>query len=205
MFVLSGPSGVGKGSVLKKVCAGIEDIAISVSATTREPREGEKDGRDYHFISESEFKKLIECDGFYEYVETLDSAYGTLRREVDAMLERKTDVILEIETEGGKNIREKRECVSIFVLPPGIGELKRRLETRRTEGPEQLRLRMEKCLRELPCAYDYDYLVINDDVDGCAAKVMGIIEAERQKVSRNVEALDGIIRETRECEKGGGA
>lgn len=193
LFVISGPSGVGKGTVLKRVCEDMKDISVNVSVTTRKPREGEIDGVHYYFITKERFRELAESDGMYEYVEAFDTGYGTPRKEVDDKLSRNEDVILEIETTGAENVRKKHQCVSIFIVPPDLAELKRRLEDRKTETKEQIAKRMAKCKKELPCAYDYDYVVLNDDLDSCVRKVDAIIEAERQKVSRNIKNIDKII------------
>ena len=193
LFVISGPSGVGKGTVLKKVCEDMKDISVSVSVTTRKPRAGEIDGVHYNFISKNRFKELVESGGMYEYVEVLGWGYGTPKQAVDEKLAKDEDVILEIETQGAEKIRSVRECVSIFIVPPSLSELKRRLEERKTENSAQIEGRMAKCRQELPCAYDYDYVVLNDDLESCIRKVDAIIEAERQKVSRNIKNIDKII------------
>ncbi len=193
LFVISGPSGVGKGTVLKKVCEDMKDISVSVSVTTRKPRAGEIDGVHYNFISKNRFKELVESGGMYEYVEVLGCGYGTPKQAVDERLAKDEDVILEIETQGAEKIRSVRECVSIFIVPPSLSELKRRLEERKTENSAQIEGRMAKCRQELPCAYDYDYVVLNDDLESCIRKVDAIIEAERQKVSRNIKNIDKII------------
>ena len=193
LFVISGPSGVGKGTVLKKVCEDMKDISVSVSVTTRKPRAGEIDGVHYNFISKNRFKELVESGGMYEYVEVLGYGYGTPKQAVDEKLAKDEDVILEIETQGAEKIRSVRECVSIFIVPPSLSELKRRLEERKTENSAQIEGRMAKCRQELPCAYDYDYVVLNDDLESCIRKVDAIIEAERQKVSRNIKNIDKII------------
>lgn len=193
LFVISGPSGVGKGTVLSRVCEDMKDISVNVSVTTRKPRAGEIDGVHYNFITKERFRELVDGDGMYEYVEALGCGYGTPKQAVDEKLARSEDVILEIETQGAEKIRSTRECVSIFIVPPSTKELKRRLEERKTETAEQIEGRMKKCIQELPCAYDYDYVVLNDDLDSCVRKVDAIIEAERQKVARNVKNIDKII------------
>ncbi len=184
---------MGKGTVLSRVCEDMKDISVSVSVTTRKPRAGEIDGVHYNFISKETFRELADNDGMYEFVEVLNCGYGTPKKSVDEKLGRNEDVILEIETQGAEKIRSARECVSIFIVPPSLSELKRRLEERKTETAEQIEGRMNKCIQELPCAYDYDYVVLNDDLDSCVRKVDAIIEAERQKVSRNIKNIDKII------------
>lgn len=193
LFIVSGPSGVGKGTVLSQVCDDMRDISVNVSVTTRQPRAGEINNVHYTFITKDEFKKLVEEDGMYEYVEVLDCGYGTPKKAVDDKLANNEDVILEIETIGAEKIKKQRECVSIFIMPPSFSELQRRLESRKTETPEQIKRRMDKCRDELPCAYRYDYVVLNDDLASCVRKVDAIIEAERQKSARNKENIAKIL------------
>lgn len=193
LFVISGPSGVGKGTALKRVCENVGNISVNVSVTTRKPRKGEINGIHYTFISKKEFNNLVKEDGMYEYVETLDCGYGTPKKPVDDKLNSGEDVILEIETIGAEKIRSMRETVNIFIAPPSITELKRRLIERQTETDEQIEKRLAKCMTELPCMYKYDYVVINDDLDDCVKDISAIITAERLKVSRNIKKIDEII------------
>ena len=193
LFIVSGPSGVGKGTVLSRVCDDMRDISVNVSVTTRQPREGEINNVHYTFIGKEEFDRLVREDGMYEYVEALGCGYGTPKKAVDDKLANNEDVILEIETIGAEKIRKTRECVSIFIMPPSFSELQRRLEARMTETPEQIKKRMDKCREELPCAYQYDYVVLNDDLASCIRKVDAIIEAERQKVDRNRDNIAKIL------------
>ena len=193
LFIISGPSGVGKGTVLKRVCENAGDISVSVSVTTRKPREGEIDGIHYSFITQDAFKNLVKTDGMYEYVEALDCGYGTPKKAVNEKLSRGEDVILEIETIGAANIRKKFDCVSIFIAPPNLSELKRRLIKRQTETSSQIEKRLAKCRTELPCAVEYDYIVINDELEKCIEEVTSIITAERCKVSKNIEKINKIL------------
>lgn len=193
LFIISGPSGVGKGTVLKKVCENAGDISVSVSVTTRKPRDGEIDGVHYNFISKNEFDELVKSDGMYEYVEALGCGYGTPKKSVNEKLSRGEDVILEIETIGAAKIRKKFECVSIFIAPPNVEELKRRLIKRQTETPEQIQRRLAKCMTELPCAREYDYIVVNNELETCIKEVNSIIVAERCKVSKNLENINKIL------------
>lgn len=193
LFVISGPSGVGKGTVLSEICRTVEDISLSVSVTTRKPRLGEKNGVNYYFISDEQFDKMVIENGLYEYVRALNRAYGTPKQAVIDKLSKGEDVILEIETYGAADIRRNAECVSIFIAPPSLAELKRRLIERGTETPGQIETRMKKCAEELPCAYDYDYIVINRNVGECVKEVSAIIEAERHKVGKNRNLISKII------------
>ncbi len=194
LFVISGPSGVGKGTVLKKVLGRIDNLFYSVSVTTRAPRVGEINGVHYHFISKEEFETLKATDGMYEYVEAIGSGYGTPKKIVMEKLEQGIDVILEIETLGAAKVRAKTECVSIFIAPPNIEELAHRLFFRGTENAEQRKSRMKKCEEELPCMYDYDYIVVNDKIDQTAEELLAIIKAERLKVKNNVELIEKILK-----------
>lgn len=194
LFIVSGPSGVGKGTVLKQVCEDMRDISVNVSVTTRKPREGEIDGVHYRFITADAFERFVESDGMYEYVRVLDYGYGTPKTYVDEKLSKGEDVILEIETIGAQKIREKHACVSIFIVPPSLEELQRRLESRGTETKEQIQKRMNKCREELKCIDRYDYVVLNDEIGRCVQKVDAIIEAERQKVFRNKEDIEKIVK-----------
>lgn len=193
LFVISGPSGVGKGTALKRVCEIVGNISVNVSVTTRKPRKGEINGIHYTFISATEFKNLIKEDGMYEYVDALDCGYGTPKKAVDDKLNSGEDVILEIETIGAEKISSMRETVNIFIAPPSMTELKRRLVERQTETEEQIEKRLAKCMTELPCMYRYDYVVVNDDLDKCVKDLSAIIISERLKVSRNIKKIDEII------------
>lgn len=193
LFVLSGPSGAGKGTVLKRVFEIVDNLHFSVSATTRAPRPGEKDGVDYHYVSNEAFDKMIENGEMLEYVSKFTNHYGTPRSSVEKKLKEGKDVFLEIETEGGKNVRKiMPECVSIFVAPPSTKELVNRLSLRNTESESNRALRYETSKEEMRCAYEYDYVVVNDIVEDCARLVAAIIFAERSKVKRNRHTLETI-------------
>ena len=193
LIVVSGYSGAGKGTLMKKLLQKYPGYELSISATTRKPRDGETDGVEYFFKTEEEFRHMIENGELIEYEGYVGHYYGTPKKYVEEMMAEGKDVILEIETQGAEKIRSVRECVSIFIVPPSLSELKRRLEERKTENSAQIEGRMAKCRQELPCAYDYDYVVLNDDLESCIRKVDAIIEAERQKVSRNIKNIDKII------------
>ena len=193
IFVVSGPSGVGKGTVLNEVMKLIDGATVSVSATTRKPRAGEIDGVHYHFVTSEQFEKMIEEDGLYEYVRALGCCYGTPKQAVLDLLNQGQDVILEIETIGAEKVRKRADCISIFVAPPSASDLKARLSFRGTETDEQIEARLKKCEKELPCMYNYDYIVINDEIKSCARQVAGIIEAERHRVEKNKKLIEKII------------
>ena len=176
LFVISGASGVGKSTVLKRVLDSKENITFSVSATTRAPREGEQDGVNYYFVSHETFRQMIENDEFVEYDDHMKNYYGTPRRQLDEKLER-GDVILDIEPVGAFNVRAQcPEAVLIFIAPPSYEELERRLRSRGDTPEDQIQVRLERARWEMEQSQKYDYIVINDQVETCAAKILEIIE-----------------------------
>ena len=180
LLVLVGPSGSGKGTVLKELLRTEEKTFLSVSATTRSPRPGEEHGKHYYFLSREEFQKLIEEDGLLEYASYCGNCYGTPRKAVMERLERGENVILEIEVQGAANVRRMYpEAVLAFILPPSLEELRSRLVGRGTEDPETVSRRLETALKELPFANECDYVVVNDQVEEAAESLRGILRASR--------------------------
>ena len=176
LFVISGASGVGKSTVLKRVLDSKENITFSVSATTRAPREGEQDGVNYYFVSHETFRQMIENDEFVEYDDHMKNYYGTPRRQLDEKLER-GDVILDIEPVGAFNVRAQcPEAVLIFIAPPSYEELERRLRSRGDTPEDQIQVRLERARWEMEQSQKYDYIVINDQVEACADEILKIIE-----------------------------
>lgn len=176
LFVISGASGVGKSTVLKRVLDSRENITFSVSATTRAPREGEVDGVNYYFVSHDTFRQMIENDEFVEYDDHMKNFYGTPRRQLDEKLER-GDVILDIEPVGAFNVRaQRKDAVLIFIAPPSYEELERRLRSRGDTPEDQIQVRLERARWEMEQSEKYDYIVINDQVETCAEKILEIIE-----------------------------
>ena len=163
LFVFSGPSGVGKGTLKAKLFEEFADqIAYSVSATTRGPREGEVDGRDYFFISRQEFERRVKNNEFLEHAEFAGNCYGTPRAYVEKLLDSGMNVVLEIDVQGALQVMKSMpECVSVFILPPSFEELEHRLRGRGTETEEKVRERLETAKRELPYAPQYDYQIVN--------------------------------------------
>lgn len=163
LFVFSGPSGVGKGTLKAKLFEEFADrIAYSVSATTRGPREGEVDGKDYFFISRQEFERRVKNNEFLEHAEFAGNCYGTPRAYVEKLLDSGMNVVLEIDVQGALQVmKSMRECVSVFILPPSFEELEHRLRGRGTETEEKVRERLETAKRELPYAPQYDYQIVN--------------------------------------------
>ncbi len=181
VVVLSGPSGVGKGTIVKKLCEDNSDIFLSISATTRAPRRGEKDGKEYYFISKEEFLKRIKEDGFLEYSNHFENYYGTPKNEVINKLAT-SDVILEIDVNGGLKVKENfSEAVLIMIAPPSIQAVKERLIKRNTESIEKIEERLSRLEYELEKKKYYDYTVINDNLERAVLEVKEIIKKEKSK------------------------
>ena len=196
-FIIAGPSGVGKGSVIKKVFESGRKLYFSVSATTRAPRPGERDGMDYHFISCEQFQSWIAEGAFLEHAEFVGNCYGTPKRYVDEAMDRGEDVILDIEVQGAEQIHRLRpEAVRIILAPPSWAELRRRLTGRGTESEEKLEKRLQRSREEFQVARDYDYLVVNDDLEQAAAEVLAIIAASHCRAENRYE----VVRRTLEAQ-----
>ena len=189
LIVISGPSGVGKGTVRKKFFEKIgERLYYSISMTTRAMREGEVNGVDYHFASREQFLKEIENDNVLEYNEYVGNFYGTPKNIVYDKINNGIDVVLEIEVNGAKMIKEKvPNCVSIFIAPPSFESLKDRLIGRNTESVDVIEKRLKKAEEEIASANMYDYIVINDNIEDAANDVISIIESEHLRVDRNLD------------------
>lgn len=181
LFVMSGPSGTGKGTVCNELLR-TENIFLSVSATTRGIRKGETDGVTYNYMYREEFEALIEAGEMLEYAIYNGNYYGTPKRNVEKMLEQGTNVLLEIEPQGALSVKEQfPEAVLIFVIPPSMDELKRRLEERGRETEEQISERLRTAVWEFEQAPKYSYIVVNDDLQACVAEVSGIIHDVMEK------------------------
>ena len=188
LIVISGPSGVGKGTV-RKALFEMEghDLVYSTSMTTRSPREGEVEGIDYYFVSKEEFEQRIKDDRFLEYAKFVGHYYGTPKDKVDEQMALGKEVVLEIEVQGAAQVREKaRDGVFIFIAPPNKEALYRRLLRRGTEGTKTIQKRMDKADREFPLAHKYDYIVVNDEVRNAADRIMAIVRAEHAKTERSI-------------------
>ena len=176
LIVYAGASGVGKGTIMKRLLAQNPNFRLSVSATTRKPREGEVDGREYYFVSRERFDELIKEDGFLEHAEYVGNCYGTPKAPVFRMLDEGIDVFLEIEIKGFLQIKKAYpDCVSIFIIPPSYEELRLRLIGRGTESPEVIAERLRTAQEEMQHQHLFDYVVVNDDVDRAADEVLSII------------------------------
>ena len=179
LLVISGPSGAGKSTVVFKAIEGREDICFSTSVTTRSPRPGEVDGREYFFVSFERFLEMVENDELLEHAEYVANRYGTPRAYVEQRLNEGMNVILDIEVQGARQVRKKMpEAVLIFIAPPSIEELERRLRGRATDTESAIEGRLIRARQEFQEADFYDYLIVNDDVEKAAAKLNSIIEAE---------------------------
>ena len=186
LIVISGPSGCGKGTICEKVLQENNNIMLSVSMTTRKPRAKEKDGVDYYFVSKEEFEKRIKDNKFLEFAKVHnDNYYGTPKDKVEEALEKGVDVILEIDIQGAKLVNElMKEGIFIFIMPPNMRELKRRLIARNTETKEQIVERFKKAYQEINEVSKYNYIVINDDLELAVKKVESILLSERCRVDR---------------------
>lgn len=195
LLVVSGPAGVGKGTIDAAVIARNSNIRMSVSATTRAPRPGEIDGVHYFFRTEEAFRKMIDEDAFLEYMHVFHTNYyGTPRRFVEEELAAGKSVILEIDVQGAMRVKAAYpDAVLIFIAPPSMAELKARLLGRGTESPEAVERRFKTAYRELESAKDYDYLIVNDILDLAVARMEHIISAEKCRASRNLEMIDQLL------------
>ena len=186
LLVLSGPSGTGKGTVCKVVRDSMgERLAYSISATTRKPRVGEEHGREYFFFSKEEFEALRDQNGFLEWAQVYDNYYGTPRAFVEEVLASGRDCILEIDPQGALQVRKATdEAVLVFIAPPSLEELRARLTGRGTEAPEEVEKRLGCAEAELAYSNQYDYLIVNDEVEKAAEKMKAILMAERCRINR---------------------
>jgi guanylate kinase len=179
VFVITGPSGVGKGTLIATLLKRVPDLELSVSATTREPRAGEVDGRDYHFLSAAEFDRRIEREDFLEFATYSGNRYGTLRSEVRKRLDGGHSVVLEIEVQGARQVRAAmRESIQVFIAPPDPGVLRERLESRGADSAAAIDARLEVAEQELAAQGEFAYCVTNADLERAAADLEGIVRAE---------------------------
>jgi guanylate kinase len=179
VFVITGPSGVGKGTLIRELLKRLPDLELSISATTREPREGEVDGRDYHFLSPEEFEERMRREDFLEYATYSGNSYGTLRTEVERRLSAGHSVVLEIEVQGARQVRAAmRESIQVFIAPPDPAVLRERLDARGTDAPEAIDSRLEVAEQEMAAQDEFAYRVVNDDLGRAADELEGIVRAE---------------------------
>ena len=179
VFVITGPSGVGKGTLIARLLERVPDLELSVSATTRQPREGEVDGRDYHFLSPEEFDRRVRDEDFLEFATYSGHRYGTLRSEVERRLSAGRSVVLKIEVQGARQVRAAmRESVQVFIAPPEPDVLRERLLTRGTDSAEAIDARLEVAEQELAAQDEFPHRVVNDDLDRAAAELEQIVRTE---------------------------
>ena len=198
LYIISAPSGAGKTSLVKALIEGTDDIMVSVSHTTRGMREGEVDGRDYHFTDVETFRCMIADSAFLEHAEVFGNFYGTSRSSALDRMAQGMDVILEIDWQGAQQVREKMpEAVSIFILPPSREELERRLRGRGTDSDEVIARRLGEAVTEMGHYREFDYLVFNDDFDTALAQLRAIVLARRQRaevqIPANQATLDALL------------
>ena len=196
LFVLSSPSGAGKTTISKKMLAADPDIALSISATTRPPRPGEVDGKDYHFVDVARFKEMAADGEFLEWAHVFGHRYGTPKGRIRGALKEGQDFLFDIDWQGTQQLYQKdqQDVVRVFILPPSIAELERRLRSRGTDADDVIAARMERARAEISHWDAYDYVVINENVNACFAKVREILDAERMKRQRQT-GLIPFVRE----------
>ena len=196
MLILSSPSGAGKTTISRMLLDRDAELALSVSATTRPIRPGEIEGVHYHFVDQAEFDRMVEADEFYEWARVFGHCYGTPKAQIRTGLKDGQDYLFDIDWQGTQQLYQKdqQDVVRVFILPPSLAELQRRLSGRGTDSPEVIAARMERARAEISHWDGYDYVVVNDDVELCFEKVRQILDAERMKRARQT-GLIGFVRE----------
>ena len=190
----SAPSGCGKGTMLAEILKD-NSFRCSVSTTTRQPRKGEIEGVNYFFISKEEFEKKVSNDEFLEHAEYCENFYGTLKTEVDSYLDKGINVILEIEVQGAMKVRELRpDALFVFIAPPSVNELRRRLNKRGTETQEVIESRIAAAVTELPYMDKYDYIIVNDALEDAVSDFFAVIRSEKLKTSAQAEFIEEVIK-----------
>ena len=202
LVVCSGPSGVGKGTVIKKLLEKDSKIKLSISATTRAKRGTEENGREYYFLSKEEFFERVNSDGMLEYAQYCDNYYGTPKKEVENWLNEGKNVLLEIEVDGALQVIKKNEdALSVFIMPPSLDELRNRLVNRGTDAKEVIEKRLEKARLEIKTALEYDYIVINENIDECAENIKNIIYSDGFKTERMSNFVKGVLKDEKDNNK----
>ncbi len=194
LFILSSPSGAGKTTLAKRLMEADPDVTLSVSATTRQPREGEVDGVDYHFVDKDAFSKMVVDGQMLEHATVFDNYYGSPRAPVEKVLAKGRDVLFDVDWQGAQQIRDsmKDDVVSVFILPPSVEELEARLRNRGLDDDTTIRKRMDKSLAEMEHWPEYDYVLINSDLAACESQLGAVLAAERLKRARREEGLNAM-------------
>ncbi len=194
LFVVSSPSGGGKGTLIHRVLKEVPNLSYSVSFTTRAPRNGEMDGREYFFVTQEKFQQMVAAKEFLEWAHVHSKLYGTGRQQVFREISEGRDIILEVDVQGAESVRRLiDDAVSIFILPPSFEVLKQRLLARGTDSPEELELRLHNAPRELEHYSTFQYLIINDDADRAAGQICAIVHAERARLSRQQSRIKKVV------------
>ncbi|HEV8369451.1 MAG TPA: guanylate kinase [Pyrinomonadaceae bacterium] len=195
LYVVSSPSGGGKGTLIRRVLDVVTDLSYSVSYTTRAPRNGEVNGREYFFVDRERFAKMIAADEFLEWANVHGHLYGTARRQVTEETAAGLDIVLEVDVQGAASIRRLGvDAVSIFILPPSLETLRERLVARGTDSPEELGVRLRNAPEELSQYATFDYVIVNDQIDRAAAQLAAIVSAERARCSRQEVFVNEVIQ-----------
>ncbi|NOZ12619.1 MAG: guanylate kinase [Acidobacteria bacterium] len=199
LFIISAPSGSGKSTVIHRVMEQVQNLSFSVSYTTREPRAGETPGKDYFFVSETEFEQMIQAGEFLEHARVFGKfSYGTSRKQVESLLKQGRDVIMDIDVQGALQLMKRQDTphTSIFIIPPDAAELKRRLENRNREGKKEILNRLKTAGKEIQALASFDYLVVNDGLNQAVDEVKRIILAQRLKINRvkNIEQITELFQ-----------
>jgi guanylate kinase len=201
LFVVSSPSGGGKGSLIQRVLNKVANLSYSVSFTTRAPRSGEVNGREYFFVTRETFEQMVAADEFLEWAHVHGKLYGTARRQVAREISGGRDIILEVDVQGAASVRElMADSVSIFILPPSFEILRQRLQARGTDSAAELDLRLRNAPKELEDYSAFEYLIINDDVDRAANQMTAIVHAERARLSRQAARVKRVVEAFAESE-----
>lgn len=194
LLVVSAPSAGGKGTILKEWFRQNENLRMSVSATTRQPRPGEEDGKDYYFMTREAFQKLVDSGSMLEHAEYVGNCYGTPKAPVEDWLAQGYDVVLEIDVQGGAQIKKLApDCVSVFITPPSMEVLEKRLRDRGTEDDETICKRLATARQELPHAENYDYIVVNDRLEDAVEDMQAILRSEKRKYARNPGFVQQVL------------
>lgn len=206
LLVLSSPSGAGKTTLARRLLAADPEVTFSVSVTTRPPRPGERDGREYHFRSRAAFEAMVAAGGMLEWAEVFGNLYGSPRAPVEAATAAGRDVLFDVDWQGGQQIRAsalRAQVVSVFILPPSIAVLEARLAQRNQDPPEVIRRRMAAARDEIAHWAEYDYVLVNEDLDRCEAELRAILTAERLRRPRRPGLVQRVARLNREFEERG--